>query len=480
MQPLTPRRVASALSLLFLILAYSSVHRFGYISAPGGDLYNHFTHIRELVEQGLPAFFSGYPKLFHLIVMIGIGLTGMDALRVMLYLYPLLIIGAGWSAYALLRSLKGEWAGVMALFGTLFVANQPLQTLYDGGFPNYMSVAIWLPLVLLGVTYLDKTRLAEQAKGAALISGAGLLILITHHFSAFYLLVLAAGAALLNRKRYGRYFVWLVVAILLILATPFGSGARNILAGVLIFDGSFPFLHIVGKLDNPNALIPFWGFPDYFTPVIFWFGLSVVGLIIYAWRLGKRLPQAVSLLAILSLTLMLASQVALFGFPLRLARDAGVPLLLLACYGIATLVDWFHRRGYRAAGIALGIILALGLWRPVTQHVGRFMVFEPTMQYTPAQEDLLQQVPADDPIVAIDQLLPAVVHRNVRPLMVEGDAARLLQSDLQRARFALVTAKRGPLAGEVFARYEAALEKAGYVLYLEKEDPLHVSRMYAR
>ncbi|MEZ0286854.1 MAG: hypothetical protein ACAH35_03395 [Candidatus Paceibacterota bacterium] len=465
--------IAAALVLgTYLVGSYVLFRHFGYVSAPGGDLYNHAMKVALLQEQGVGAFFAGYPKLFHALVLLGVEVSGKDALRVMLAYLPLVVGAAGAVSFLLLKRLQGSWAGVLALGLTLWVATQPLQTLYDGGFPNYISVAVWLPLVLLGVSYLEDTKKKQRVLGGILIALGVILMMLTHHFSVAYLVILFVAGCVISWRLTWKLLLAGLVAMLAFLLSPLSAGVRDLASAVVQFGGAFPWIHLVGTLDNPNALISVRAFPEYFTPLIWWGGFAALVWVCILMLARKPVPLTVKLLAVLTFVLLVCSQMEVFGFPLRLARDAGVPLLFLFVYGAAHFTQKAFAKD-RVWGVASLLFLALFLLPSLHDRFERMTHFEPAMQYTPAQDKIASY---DSPglMVALDQLLPVIAHPKARPY--EFKTEFLFREDIVQMKCLIMIE-----AGDAYvARIEGILKEYGFVLIERETDPLKSVRLYCR
>lgn len=405
--------LAIGLPVAFLITSIITYRYFGYVSAPGGDLYNHANHVLELQNEGFRVFLSGYPKLFHLIVLVGMKISGATILQTMLYLVPIVIIAAGLASFWLLKELKGIGAGILAMFLVMLVATQPLQTLYDGGFPSYIAVAVWTPLFLFCLA-----KLLEASTG----SGRGvwflgsivmtILIILTHHFTAFYLGIFVVGLVLSRWKQVGRYGLILVGLLVALMMSPLSTGARSLWTSVLQVNGDFPWVHLIGSLNNPNAILPIASYPAYFPSVILWGGLLVV-LYVFG-RIVRRQPVelVVILLALWCVCLLVGSRIEALGFPIRLARDAGVPLALLSAYGLASLWQYLiARRAYYLA-VSMLVVCILVLSTPVVNRLQRLFTFEKAMEYTPALDQAVKELkPGNNVVMA--QILPTLIDPNL-------------------------------------------------------------------
>lgn len=453
-----------------MLVSYLVFHHFHYVAAPGGDLFNHAEMMYALKNEGLKAFFDGYPKFFHLLLLGGVTLSGRDPLWVMLAYLPLVVAAAGLMAFFLLNRLKGPWIGLLALILAVFVARQPLQTLYDGGFPDFLSVAVWLPMVFLGVAVWEKG--VDRRKGIVLMVLGALLVILTHHFSATYLGVLVLAGLFFVPPKIRWYLVWLLVIGLVLFVSPIGSGVRGLVSSILQVGGGFPWLHIVGHIDNPDAIIPLLGYPDYFSPLVLFGGLATALWVIWLFARGRRIPLTVTLLAVLAIVLLVCSQVDAFRFPLRLARDAGMPLLMLATYGIAEL--YVAARGKRLFRVMLILAVIATAFPDFQARVTRLFHFEPTMQFTPAQATMARRTNGQ-PAVYIDNQLVTVAYPNIGVVFP--------QTFLPKDREASVT-NHGLVLVDIdnphFLDYQSYFTEAGFYLVGEASDPIHRSRLYAR
>ncbi|MBU6389256.1 hypothetical protein KGQ71_01950 [Patescibacteria group bacterium] len=459
------------LSLFFLVVSYTVDLAFRYPSAPGGDLYNHYLFIVDLQKYGLSHFFTSYPRLFHLIVLLGMKVTDLPALKVMLYLVPIVLLGvalaAAWVAYL----LAGEWAALLAFLILLFVSGQPLQTLYDGGFPNVIAAGIWLPL-WVGSTSLYLSHRNWKWLGASLLFA--LLTLATHHFSLAYLLVLF----LLLVLRYGwrQWYYWLALILIggALIWTPLGQPFKAILNGVASFGGAFPWIHLVGKLANSDAI---WRYADYAVGIgSLQVYLGLAGLIVLAiWMSSRKKDSVLPYLVFCWIVLLLiGSRIEALGFPVRVARDAGVPLAISAAVFIMVLWRMCKSLAARVGIVALCIALTL------PQTIGRFyrlLHYEPTMQYTTADQEAVDRT-GDAPTVVLNQLLPTTIRSSittVNPMIHTAVGQENLRTDLADAEYVFFDIPNGD--PDDYSRW---LESNGFQLLVIYGDPLKTVHLFQR
>lgn len=396
----------------FLIFSYRSYAYFGYQSAFGGDLYNHTSLLWDLQEKGLSHLFfgfGGYPRLFHALVW-GVMQLGSisNPLYAMLILLPLSVAGAGLAAGFWAAKVSGRWAGLAALVLAIIAAREPLQTLYDGGFPNYMAAAIWMPL------FITTLGLALTKKGwwTAGAIGTGLLVLLTHHFSTAYLVIVLCTAALVVKKA-RPWLLGALVLVVLVLASPLGESIRQQLAPVVLVNSSFPWIHLIGTLDNPDAMLSWRAYPGLIGPGIFWTGMISFVSVLIAMVSRRKVPLPVILTCGWLLALLVGSHMPELRFPVRLARDLGVPLLLLSVYGVSELIKvvrcaWkpvVHRP------LTLTIILAgvLAVAPQVYERITSMLQYEPTQQYSGAVAAAVADT-GNELVYGEHLILPAAVH----------------------------------------------------------------------
>jgi hypothetical protein len=324
----------------------------------------------------------------------------------------------------------------------LFAATQPLQTLYDGGFPNYLAAAIWLPFFILCLAEAIEERSWKWSLGAIVL---GLLTLLTHHFSSVYLgIVLAMAALAVKRLR-----IWLLGSLalmVLVLISPLGASFRHLASIAVRFGGPFPWIHSVGGLDNPNALLPLAAYPSLLTPAVFWFGTAALVYVLVRSIRGRKLPLPVVLFAGWALVLYVASQIPALRFPVRLARDLGVPLTVLAAYAINGLVNQLGKvEGLGTYLKLLATIFVIAFCTPaIIARYSRLHTYEETEQYSRALADATK-LTKGQPTLSESFLLPVAVY----PSSIQWGEFTTNKDDTSENRFSN-SDNLGLVAGKTF------------------------------
>lgn len=414
-------RFLMAVIIGFLVLYYVSYVRFHYASAPGADLYNHVLMMQELEQKGFSVFFHDYPRMFHLVLWGVTALTGLDPLRAMLYLIPPLMVGVALANGWLARLIAGPTAGVITTVLLLFFSYQPWQTLYDGGFPNVLAAGVFVPLWIGCVGSFIMTHRRHYLGGAVIFA---LLIVMTHHISSAYLLFLLVVLLLAYLPRLGMWGGIGLIGVFLLWLSPIAAPVRGLVGQAVYVEGEFPWLHVRGHLDNYYAI---WhkasDYPGGIGALVFYAGLMGVAAVMW-W--GKKERNIVALLTLAWLAaLLLGSRIEALSFPVRLARDAGMPLAVAAGVGIFAAWQWASWQARPSVGrvILIGIVLLLGF-----QQFGRSIkkiayVYEPTLRYSQADQSAVALV-GSTPSIMFDNPLPSVVDPAIYYRPLNEDVAR--------------------------------------------------------
>ena len=451
-----------SLGALFLGLRYGSFAFHHYVSAPGGDLVNHVVMMRDLEAHGLAVMFSSYPRLFHLILLITIKLTGLRPLTALLYLLPLMMLAVSLATGWLASVIAGRWAGLAAFFTLLFISSQPWQTLYDGGFPNILAAGVWVPLWIVCTSYYFGQRNWKYGIGSILTS---LAIVLTHHISTGYLVVLYI--ALLIRLMLSARPLWVLAGAALLalyLATPLSNALWILLHQVVRFQAHYPWVIAVGKLDNPNAI---WLWSDY-PNALGWFVLAggLVGFITLLRLAWSRSTAGIAsyLLLVWAVVLLIGSREQVLGFPLRLARDAGIPLAASVGILFAQVGRWVR---YQPLQVAVGaLFLLLGFSQLSAQFERVIGPYEPTIQYTLADREAVDSVTRDNlQVASISNLLATVDGNGVKQVrLIPGETESIQQANLkQLAPYQAVIMEQPLSGGEEAARTAHLLRRGGFV-----------------
>ncbi|MCC2631329.1 MAG: hypothetical protein K0S20_28 [Patescibacteria group bacterium] len=459
-------------SIAFLVLYSHSYAYFGYPSAPGGDLYNHFLHIRELQNGGIAHFYEGYPKFFHLLVLAGMSLTGLDPLKVMLYMVPLVLLGSALASSWLAYRLGGKVAAFTAFMLMLFVSGQPLQTLYDGGFPNTIAAHIIAPF------FLGFVALYLQAKYRKWLLAAfftGFLLVSTHAFTAVYIGLTIVSLIFLYKKIFWKYGLPFMILCLLFLLTPVAQPLRSILASVIRLKSDFPWVAVVGKLDNPNAIWRLVDYPEGINYFIVYAGIIGTALLAYqAYQKKEKAPLSYMVFVWIIL-LFVGSRLEVLGFPVRLARDLATPLTIAASIVVATV--WERPRFRIPLRIALIALIILMTNHHFLYRLQRIRHYEPTMQYTNADQEAVDMI-GDRPAAAIAQFLPYVAKANVVPVFLSENGIHTPEdrAQLESKEYVFFEIRSGH-NGEVF---RPLVEEMGFRQVAVFKDPLKSVILFRR
>jgi hypothetical protein len=470
-------RLSFVLIGLYLIFKYAYIWHYHYPSASGGDLYNHYILMTELKEHGIRVFFSGYPKLFHLFVWIGTSITGLPFLKFLLLLTPLIIAAAAYAWSRVAARISGEWAALLTLFVFLFVSAQPHQTLGDGGFPNFIAAGIFLPGFII-----QAAQLAEGVTRQRLLKTAGwfLLIVCTHHLTTFYVLLLTFYLLFIFKSRISpKVILGGVTALLLLIISPLGNSVRSIVSLILVPQHSFPWFHLA-SLNNVSAI---WKWEDYGIGISYFVVyVGIPGLIYLFARAQKRREANIvcGLVAILGVFLLVGSQLTVLVFPVRLARDAALPLIIAAsCLSVA-MIQRLSR--YPVLPWLMGIFF-LWLASPHLQDSWRRTVqYNEWMEYSNATDEAVQAV-NDRPTGAVGQPIATVVKRSIYSISLQpvdlkntnADIGDYNRSQLGQLEYVFYESRDG--AGNWVA---PILIQAGFHAVASYQDPLKVVYLYYR
>lgn len=346
--------------LLFLLFLFSFLNQFIYHYAvpAGGDAIGHNAIVTTIMNGNYAQIFQ-YHTLWHVIVA-GISLLfRIPSITVMAWLGPLLLVTMGLSFYYFNQRYFGKFAGIASLILIGFFSRQPLQTLNDGSFPNVLAAGTMLPLVFIA---LERCFTAERKASAIALFLASLALLsFSHHITTLYTLAIILvflGLQFIRKKHnqgYSLFSIGAWIASITLVSIPLLGGllngplprsSRELAATFVQINWQFPFVHFVGKLDNPDAIWPLSTYPNGIGEAVFILGIA--GLIVITVNLFTRKLQynrTVSLLLITWIVvLFISSRIASLGFPVRLARDLAIPLGLLGGVFVQWCVDYIRER----------------------------------------------------------------------------------------------------------------------------------------
>jgi hypothetical protein len=425
------RYLGPALLLVGLgVFSYYNQLKYHYLVPPGGDATNHIQIVSRLLagETGLLIHFH---SLWYVLTIIFMRLTGMSAVTAMAWLGPGLLVSATVALYLFNRRFFGPTAGAVAATVFSLMTLQPLQTLNDGGFPNVLAAGTVLPLTLMAVEWPFSSRRPWLAVVVAI--GAVMALLLAHHITALYgglIIILFLFIQLLKwleRRPLGKILVLVVPGLLygllvglthLLLTSHFASTIQGLASSVVTTNSIFPYIHLTGHLDNPNAIIDLSNYRDYigWAPVYLGIGglIGALGWLVFGREsAGKR---GATLLILWTTILAVASQQNGLGFPIRLARDLAVPLTLLVGLLAQMIVSYVHARQLPRMLGWLVIILCLSLgWGELQQRLIGASVLNPLVYHLAvdqqAAEKITQVVPENSRIVLFydDAYLPEFI-----------------------------------------------------------------------
>lgn len=403
------------LGLAFLIFVqYFGLVYYHYPVPPGHDAAMHWASAR-IFYDGQVELFSyiksgAYPPGFYLVISNLAHLFNTDTLKVMLWLTPSIIIFSAVILFFLANKLFGKKAALISFFLYSFATNINIQQLNDGGYPNLIAAQILMPLLILTVFSINFNLRPLNYTFKIFISLIiFLLIPLTHHLSAIYLLGIAITMApiifiyfwIKNDWRWLKglsYFIIIIIiialGIFLLSRLDIFNSVRDLWQTAFQFTSSFPFIHIVGKADS-QAIISSKQLAGYIGYSIFFFGC--LGLLILPFAQAKLKNN--KYLALLSIEvwaaiLLIGSRLFFLSNPDRLARDAVFPLAILAGIFLSYLLDSFYKKKIYLIPILIIFLILTGF--PLKNRIQNAFRYEPMVRITNADLaaiNLLKQQP---------------------------------------------------------------------------------------
>lgn len=346
-------------TFFFVLFVFSYLNQFlyRYQVPPGGDGVGHNRIVLNILDGNYSQLYT-YHSVWHTIVAIVTRITDLRSITVMAWIGPALLVTMGASLYYFNRRTSGTIAGVTSVILIGFLSHQPIQTLYDGGFPNVLAAGTVLPLY-----YLLINRAYDSKKKWVLIATLAvstIFLLYTHHLTFLYTFPVLVSVITIQQIRYWRerHITWIAIITLISLAlvgliifmawflnASVGS-AKAIATQFLSINTSFPFIHLTGKLDNPNAFLPLSSLPNAIGEAVVVLGAAGFIVAMYYVLFRRTSPQwrLYLILVLWTYVLVVGSQVLAIGFPVRLARDLAIPLALLGGLFVQTMVDFMRHR----------------------------------------------------------------------------------------------------------------------------------------
>lgn len=356
------------LFFIFLITGLAFCYKviiFNHFLVPiGDDSYPHILITQSFLLKGLFGMDRGYPPLFHIAMGLLSKLTGASLPTTFVWATPSLLFFAGISLGVFARLWQKSWLSFIVVFGlSIFVAQLPFQTWQDGGFPNVLASAIFLPI---GMWFLAKATTDTQFAIKPILGYCAvlLLILLTHHLTTGTFILLSLGylfsliiysalikqSITINTKLiFGILIASIPIGLLLIPGQPVIALAKNI----IYFSGTFPFIHSLVGLDNQDAIVLLKFIPQSLNWVIGWVGLA--GLF-WLWQDRKQSIEIKILFTSWIVILLILSQISALRFPARFSREIAIPATLLSGY---FLISIFQIKVNTIQRLAIGFFVCL-------------------------------------------------------------------------------------------------------------------------
>lgn len=344
---------------------------FKYPTAPGLDTYAHLQYILALSNEGLNALNANMPAGFHFLI-IWISRISGSSFESTIGLVAFFLIPLSNLLYGLLaRRLFGIMSGLITYLLLSFVSLQPLQTYYDGTFPNLLATGILLPITLLLWIKSAETRHKHGNKHHYLIWGflgsLGILsIILTHHFTTLMMgliflvwimvILIFTLSKTIREKRFstaslmtGTFALGMFVLIWSFLNLEVFSPARNLLNTYLVFKNTFPFVAPSGLSEG----IP-WNmavFGSDISGLVFQGGILGASLWIIGFsitRYKNKIPFSTTQKCMIFLFLWLmvywfGATRSWTGEPTRLARDLALPASIFASTAIINIYNLLYK-----------------------------------------------------------------------------------------------------------------------------------------
>lgn len=371
--------------VIVVLLALSIVGIFNYLNQliynyqvpPGGDAVQHIKIVNTILEGNFRTV-THFHFVWHLVTAGIIKLTQANGIVVVAWTAPALVVLGSLGMFIFNRRFFGFAAGIASLLLLGLFSLQPFQTLYDGGFPNFLAATLILPLALV---FLDRIFTSKNKLVATAVAGILLgILLFTHNVTSLYGLSIIAVSILIYlpiylRRRGLNYFICLLsipTAMFLAVLTAnmfFNSNstsASGLATSFARVDWSWPYFHLVGELHNPNAFLDVTAYPEVLGLGIVYLGIAglVVALIhILIDSTNSKARGSIFLIVWAGLIFAL-SQRPEVGFPVRLTRDLAVPLVLMGGVIIQAIVDVAAKRQIPIIFTAVIVLLCFGFSLP--------------------------------------------------------------------------------------------------------------------
>ncbi len=402
------------------LFSYANQLIYRYQVPPGGDAIVHNQVVDVILSGNLAPLWHSHSIWAGTIALL-FRLSHVPSITLMAWLGPLLLVSGAATLYFFNRKYFGPIAGITTMLLIGFFSRQPLQTLYDGGFPNVLAALTVLPLTLIALESAIAAPRQLWRWPLALLALIGLTY--SHHLTTLYALVIIATYLItlaliwLSRRRWAILtsvlavpVLYLAVIVAVNLFFRLGHGSAQSLAALFVrADWQWPFIHLIGKLDNPNAILGVLTYPNLIGEAIAY--LSAGGVIVavgYFLKNSQSRQGRVSLLLMIWLTLLfVGSQTPALGFPVRLARDLVVPMVLLAGIFLQAITDFCRNRGLPLFLLVIIFLLSFGLgYEALRVRIQTAFSPNPLVYYLPADNRMTSWVEANLPKQSVIAIFP--------------------------------------------------------------------------
>ncbi|HEY1074232.1 MAG TPA: hypothetical protein VGE59_00830 [Patescibacteria group bacterium] len=354
---------------------------FRYSVPPGLDAVPHNEVVRNILNGDIGQIFR-YHTLWHILTILLSSVTRLPTITAMAWLGPLLLVTSSISLYIFNRRFFSPLAGYTSLLLLGFTSLQPLQTLYDGSFPNVLAAGTVLPLAF--ILFENIFHSVKKARAIFLFVLGFIILAFSHHLTTLYALATMGIFLLVFLTQYCRQkrISWFLILFVLIVSLLLGFLTLNWLLHSPLTENSvfslanqfmatsfhYPFIHFKGVLDDPNAIWRISLYPQEIGEAVVYLGIMgfFAGLYFLKKRPADTAWNAVALLIIWSCVLFLGSRMEALAYPVRLARDLAIPLALLSGVFVHLVWSYIVEHGLPRWLFAVIIILIIFLAYPST------------------------------------------------------------------------------------------------------------------
>lgn len=377
--------LATLLALTFF--SYLNQFIFRYSVPPGLDAVPHNEVILRILEGDIGQIFR-YHTIWHLITIVVSFITRLPSITAMAWIGPLLLVTCAASLYAFNRRFFGPIAGYTSLLLIGFASLQPLQTLFDGGFPNVLAAGTVLPFSFILLESIFNAQ--HRARAVTLFLISLFVLLYSHHLTTLYALGIIGLFIVVCFVKYSRevrinpYYIGCGIMGLVVMAwfaldwflhtSLITADIQSFANDFIATSRQFPFFQLKNTLQDQNALWPISIYPREIGEAVITLGAAgwLAGIYFLKKRPFTRQWRAIALLVVWAGVLFWGSRMGALGYPVRLARDLAIPLALLA--GVFVQLIWHYILDHKLPKwpYAVFIILCIFLAYPTT--VKRFKI----------------------------------------------------------------------------------------------------------